>query len=619
MTDKPLSESRVERGFAYMFGNGVDKDPIKAFEHFSSAVAADDPGGYYGLSVCFLQGIGTEKNNSKAFELMQKAVEMGHVPALANLGTFFRDGIGTEPNPEKALEYFLRAAEHGSVAAQVNAASLLLSRSHSAEDAAQALRLYEASAQQGNAAAFGNLGRMYLQGIGVAVNHPKAVELFGRAVELGDVSCEYDLAQLLLSGHPEIDRDVSRALDLLESAAEKGDIHACAYMGLLVLQGEYVEKDPSLAANYLQYAADRGHPAAQRLLGSLYVEGEGVPKDPAKAADWWRSAVANGDPLAAFLLSRAYQAGRGVPKDEAEALRLLHVAADRGVGIAKLYLYYAFRSGLEGDREAALRLLHDAAEEGIADAQYWLGSEYTHRNDMSASISWFRKAAMQGHVEAQSRLGVIMLLSREYASNRKEAVDWLIKASAGGNEPAKIIVEVLRGEADPSKLRSIRYFLEQSEFFQLHLGNCFHDGIGFPQSTSEAAFWYRAAAERGSTDAAYNLSIMLGEGQTSPSYENEELDWVLKASSSQHPKAMKKLGVFHFFGEYVPQNIPEGLKLVRQADAMDPDPTYLPRILNLLRKEDLNGRVLCPQCTGEGVTEKGQCTGCDGIGCIPFN
>jgi len=63
------------------------------------------------------------------------------------------------------------------------------------------------------------------------------------------------------------------------------------------------------------------------------------------------------------------------------------------------------------DHAEAARWYRKAAEQGHADAQYNLGVMYENgqgvRQDHAESVRWYRKAAEQGHAEPQYNLGVM--------------------------------------------------------------------------------------------------------------------------------------------------------------------------------------------------------------------
>ncbi|MDQ2878373.1 MAG: SPOR domain-containing protein [Pseudomonadota bacterium] len=92
-----------------------------------------------------------------------------------------------------------------------------------------------------------------------------------------------------------------------------------------------------------------------------------------------------------------------------------------------------------GDHEGAVAIWRKAAQAGDADAQFDLGQAYTLGNgvskDPAMALSWFGKAAMRGHVEAQTNYGIALFR----AGRRDEARPWLEKSVARGDPRAQLI------------------------------------------------------------------------------------------------------------------------------------------------------------------------------------
>ena len=75
-------------------------------------------------------------------------------------------------------------------------------------------------------------------------------------------------------------------------------------LGVRYQLGEGVPKDLGKAAELLQKAADQGYAPAQLNLGELYEKGEGVPKDLGKAAELYKKAADQGNQRAIINLKR---------------------------------------------------------------------------------------------------------------------------------------------------------------------------------------------------------------------------------------------------------------------------------------------------------------------------
>lgn len=156
----------------------------------------------------------------------------------------------------------------------------------------------------------------------------------------------------------------------------------------------------------LQRLADAQDPNAQYLLGRMHEEGKGLGKDPAAALRRMEQAVSHGQPQALqwmvararggdadaqILLGRLYLAGNGPAGHDAESVRWVLVAGNRGA-------------------EGVPAWLESQARSGNPAAQYTMGRKAelramkTGSKNLAPALDWYRKAAAQGHSEAQAAL-----------------------------------------------------------------------------------------------------------------------------------------------------------------------------------------------------------------------
>ena len=99
------------------------------------------------------------------------------------------------------------------------------------------------------------------------------------------------------------------------------------------------------------------------------------------------------------------------------------------------------------------------------------------------AASW-KQAAVEGHVGAQSNLGVLYHNGQGVRQSFEEAARWYRKAADQGQAEA-----------------------------QVNLGVAYQTGKGVHQSSEEAARWYRKAADQGHTGAQSNLRGLVEKGQ----------------------------------------------------------------------------------------------------------
>ena len=153
-------------------------------------------------------------------------------------------------------------------------------------------------------------------------------------------SAIYLLAVLTEQGRG-VERDVVRAAELLQEAAEKGHRVAQVRWGLKLMAGNEVAEDAAAGELWLRRANRAFYAEAAALVGDLYVRSGSLPPNYAEAAIWYRRAAEIGHGAAARALGSLYLLGAGVPQDEEEAARWLRLSTEAGdpasqVELAKL-------------------------------------------------------------------------------------------------------------------------------------------------------------------------------------------------------------------------------------------------------------------------------------------
>ncbi len=88
---------------------------------------------------------------------------------------------------------------------------------------------------------------------------------------------------------------VAKAAARFEQAAKLGNRRAQYQLGLLFARGEGVDRDLSRARELLRKAAMQGHPKAQFYLGQMFAFGDGGEKDNITATMWFWLATTLGD------------------------------------------------------------------------------------------------------------------------------------------------------------------------------------------------------------------------------------------------------------------------------------------------------------------------------------
>lgn len=157
------------------------------------------------------------------------------------------------------------------------------------------------------------------------------------------------------------------------------------------------------------------------------------------------------------------------------------------------------------DRLTALPIYH---------IRFWT-QEVPHQPDSDFNIvECYRIAAELGHTRAKYELGLLYLRGKGVEQSMFQAFVWLVLAARAGYSQAL------------APLEDVYNFLQKDEYFQLdsrrpsalahakhNLGSAYYFGNGTDQDYSEAANWFREAADMGSADSRYNLGLMYKTGR----------------------------------------------------------------------------------------------------------
>ena len=154
-------------------GCGTQRDLTAAAQWYMKADAGGNPFAAYALGSMYLRGEGVERDPERAYRYFEKAAEDPSKPnayAAYELGRMCEEGIGTEVDPDMA-DYWYSAAYDG----------FLEIEKGQADD-----RLYY------------RLGQMNLSGTGTEVDLEKAQAYFLKAANLHNPDALYGLGKLYL-------------------------------------------------------------------------------------------------------------------------------------------------------------------------------------------------------------------------------------------------------------------------------------------------------------------------------------------------------------------------------------------------------------------------------------
>lgn len=281
-------------------------------------------------------------------------------------------------------------------------------------NAAKAVEWFHKAAEQGNVSAQYTLGEMYQNGEGVSRDYSKAFAWFLRAAEQGHVQAYKQLSRMYHDGQG-VEQDNTQALKWLLKAPEQGDAYYQYYVGRMYKSIQ----DNAQAFKWFSKAAEQNNSDAQYELGEMYRNGEGVVQDNAKAVQWFSKAAIGSD-RAKKKLNFMYKNGIGVAQDDPELLAWRKKRAERHAILVKAYSKSAKYNPSEKNR---LGMKYRDGEDGLIE-------------DDTQAVYWFRKAAEEGHREAQENLGGMYERGEGVTQDYTEAMAWYRKAAEQGSGSA---------------------------------------------------------------------------------------------------------------------------------------------------------------------------------------
>ncbi|MBF9032315.1 hypothetical protein HKCCE3408_18095, partial [Rhodobacterales bacterium HKCCE3408] len=220
--------------------------------------------------------------------------------ALYHLGVFAQ----TSGEHETAIGYYERAAEAGVAAADSRLGDYyFLNIGRIGADVERGIAYYRIAAEAGEPEAARVLALAYAQGRGVDRNMRRAVSLLEQAAEADYHFAQYILGRIVLTGEGLQVRDRSRlnipdterGLALLQAAADQGNVQAATLL-TEVYSGDIagLAQDDAERFRLTEAAAETGLPEAINALGFLYERGIGTLPDPQRAAESYALALTEG-------------------------------------------------------------------------------------------------------------------------------------------------------------------------------------------------------------------------------------------------------------------------------------------------------------------------------------
>jgi TPR repeat protein len=224
---------------------------------------------------------------------------------------------------------------------------------------------------------------------------------------------------------------------------------------------------------------------------------------------------------------------------------------------------------------AAASLLTLLALPGLAAGTVAAAAQASTAAEVPAAIAALHRQAVDGDMQAQYDLAIVLLCGRRVPRDPAQAALWLALASARGHLGAQSVLGWLlmsAPRAGPSRpphggsskvaqppLLETGTGVKRDDMHAAHwleraaagadtaamnnLGVLYATGRGVDADAARAERWFRAAAAQGASDAARNLEVLLGGAAPAPAARRDVAASVhpaLAGACGPRPPALKK-------------------------------------------------------------------------------
>jgi len=220
----------------------------------------------YKKACCMYAGYKIEENEEQAFKLWKQLAEQDDANSMIELSA----KAFVDDKKEEGFALLQKAGKLGSEIAQYRFAVCNFLGYGTAENAEKAFTIIKKLAEQKFPNAVYLLGSFYFNDNGTFVEQDKKKgwELIKTASALGCAYAQYEVAiQYFIK--QDKDANFADVAELMDKAAEGGDLRALYVMSLAYAKGEGVEADLDKAMRYLAQSYEGGFPLAIELMKKL--------------------------------------------------------------------------------------------------------------------------------------------------------------------------------------------------------------------------------------------------------------------------------------------------------------------------------------------------------------
>lgn len=330
-----------------------------------------------------------------------------------------------------------------------------------------------------------------------------------------------------------IDSDYEQALYHFEPLARAGNTDAQSLLGNMYYNGEGVEQDYGESFLWYHLAAEQGNKNAQYLVGNMYLLGEGVKQDNDEAAYWYGKSSAQGHIAAKQNLESLLELQEINKQNESAQQQPVEETATATFESTTKTVAVVDRADEIRETEPATVITTSGISEtkqpengkksgGFFASLFGSDDPATEVPAITAQAEVTKVEPDQVPVSTGATIASTTASVEEVEVEEKSLP---AETVATGNKTQELFTLATQGDSNAQYQLATRYY----------------SGKDVKQDYSQAAMWYRRAADQDNMDAQYSLGNMylLGEGVQQDN--NIAAQWYARAAKQGHASAQNNL------------------------------------------------------------------------------
>jgi TPR repeat protein/tRNA A-37 threonylcarbamoyl transferase component Bud32 len=356
-----IKEAQYLLGNHLLIGDGYAKDPLVAVQWFTKSAQQNYAEAQLALGACFETGEGVQSDLPAALHCYRGAFANGNQEAKNRLARGYRQCLELGIEVPGLMEWLMSQAELQDAESMYALGSHHL-QSPDPRQRQHALQLVAQAAAQGHKQAIYALGMSQTKK--EFENFAEAVKNLSSAYKDGHKDAPLHLAYLYRHGLGTAVNGEA-ASNLLEDAAQAGNLQARSILGAALLLGDGVHRNITRGITMLRDSANQGCHFGEWKLALCFRNGIGCAKDARETEAWFARAASGRFPQSVpwsrqpnpLSFEEAVKFFRQIQTTNLRSTYWLAICQEEGLG------------GMTSDAGKALDLYRQAAGRGVNEAQ----------------------------------------------------------------------------------------------------------------------------------------------------------------------------------------------------------------------------------------------------------